>query len=71
VDLQVRPIHHRLEDRVRAHVFLRMLAYHVEWHLRRAWAPLLWTDPNPKPHGGKKATGLNDEGERFLAESGG
>lgn len=44
VDLMVRPIHHRLADRVRAHVFLCMLSYYVEWHLRRAWAPLLFDD---------------------------
>jgi hypothetical protein len=44
VDLQVRPIHHRLEDRVRAHIFLCMLAYYVRWHLERAWAPLLFRD---------------------------
>jgi hypothetical protein len=44
VDLQVRPIYHRTEERVKAHLFLRMLAYYVEWHLRRAWAPLLYTD---------------------------
>ena len=36
VDLRVRPIHHRLDKRVRAHLFLRVLAYYVEWHLRRA-----------------------------------
>jgi transposase len=44
VDLKVRPIHHRLEDRVRAHVFLCMLAYYVEWHMRRTLAPLLFED---------------------------
>jgi hypothetical protein len=44
VDLEVRPIHHRTEPRVRAHVFLCMLAYHVEWHMRRALAPLLFDD---------------------------
>ena len=44
VDLKVRPIHHRLEDRVRAHVFLCMLAYYVEWHMRRQLAPLLFED---------------------------
>jgi len=44
LDLQVRPIYHRLEDRVRAHLFICMLAYYVEWHLRRAWAELLYTD---------------------------
>ena len=44
VDLQVRPIYHRTEERVKAHLFLCMLAYYVEWHLRQAWAPLLYTD---------------------------
>ena len=44
VDLNVRPIYHRLSDRVKAHVFLCMLAYHVEWHMRRALAPLLFQD---------------------------
>jgi hypothetical protein len=44
VDLRVRPIHHRTEDRVRAHIFLCMLAYYVRWHLERAWAPLLFGD---------------------------
>jgi transposase len=44
VDLLVRPIFHRTEDHVRAHVFLCMLAYYVEWHMREAWAPLLFQD---------------------------
>jgi transposase len=44
MDLMVRPIYHRVEPRVRAHVFLCMLAYYVEWQLRRAWAPLLFAD---------------------------
>lgn len=44
IDLHVRPIFHRLEDRVRAHVFLCMLAYYVEWHMRRALAPILFDD---------------------------
>lgn len=44
VDLQVRPIHHRLEDRVRCHIFLCMLAYYVEWHMRRDLAPILFDD---------------------------
>ena len=46
-ELQIRPIHHRLEDRVRAHVLLCMLAYYLTWHLRQAWTPLLFTDENP------------------------
>jgi transposase len=44
VDLEVRPIHHRLADRVRAHIFLCMLAYHLEWHMRQALAPILFDD---------------------------
>jgi hypothetical protein len=44
VDLDIRPIRHWTPDRVRAHVFLCMLAYHVEWHLRQALAPLLFHD---------------------------
>lgn len=44
VDLKVRPIHHRLSDRVRAHLFLCMLAYYVEWHLKEAWRELLFAD---------------------------
>ena len=44
IDLLIRPIRHRTEDRVPAHIFLCLLAYYVEWHLRRAWAPLLFED---------------------------
>jgi transposase len=44
VDLHVRPIHHRLADRVRAHILLCMLAYYVEWHMRQLLAPLLFDD---------------------------
>ena len=44
VDLEIRPIHHRLENRVRAHIFLCMLAYYVEWHMREAWRALLFAD---------------------------
>ena len=50
VDLRIRPIHHYTEDRTRAHVFLCMLAGHLTWHLRQAWAPLTYTDQNrPAP----------------------
>jgi len=45
----VRPIYHRLADRVRAHIFLCMLAYSVRWQLERAWAPLLFRDEQPPP----------------------
>jgi transposase len=44
VDLEIRPIHHRLENRVRAHIFLCMLAYYVLWHMLQAWRPLLFSD---------------------------
>ena len=44
LDIRVRPIFHRVDDRVRAHIFLCMLAYYVEWRLRRVWAPLLFDD---------------------------
>ena len=53
VDLHVRPIHHRLADRVRAHVFLCMLAYYVEWHMRKSLAPLLFDDED-KPAAEKR-----------------
>ena len=43
-DLQIRPIHHHLETRVRAHVLLCMLAYYLTWHLKAAWTPLLFAD---------------------------
>ena len=44
MDLQVRPIHHRLEGRVRAHILLCMLAYYVQWHMVDAWRELLFAD---------------------------
>ena len=48
IDLQIRPVHHWIEPRVRAHVFLCMLGYYVEWHLRDAWAKLVKV-PRAKP----------------------
>ena len=47
-ELDVRPIRHRLADRVRAHMFLRMLSYHLVWHMKQALAPILFVD-NDKP----------------------
>ena len=44
IDLKVRPIHHRTADRVRAHIFLCMLAYYVEWHMREVWRELMFAD---------------------------
>lgn len=49
VDLDLRPIHHWTEPRVRAHVFICMLALYLVWHLRRAWAPICFTDEHPPP----------------------
>jgi hypothetical protein len=46
-ELEIRPIHHHLADRVRAHVLICMLAYYLTWHLRQAWTPLLFKDENP------------------------
>ncbi len=46
-DLQVRPIRHRLQDRVKAHLLICMLARYLVWHLQKAWAPLTFTDENP------------------------
>ena len=48
-DLDLRPIHHRLDDRVKAHVLICMLACYLTWHLRKTWAPLTFTDQAP-PH---------------------
>jgi len=78
VDLLVRPIWHRTEDHVRAHIFLCVLAYYVQWHMHEAWAPLLFQDEElreqrpqrdpvapaqPSPSARrKKATRRNSEG---------
>jgi len=48
IDLLVRPIRHRTEERVPAHIFLCLLAYYLEWHLRQTWAPLLFEDEERK-----------------------
>jgi hypothetical protein len=49
-DLDLRPVFHRLEERVKAHVLICMLAAYLVWHLRRAWAPLTFTDQDPPEH---------------------
>jgi hypothetical protein len=46
-DLDLRPVFHRLEERVKAHVLICMLACYLTWHLRKAWAPLTFTDQDP------------------------
>jgi transposase len=63
VDLKVRPIHHRLAERVRAHVLLCMLAYYVEWHMRQAWAALLFDDDD-KPTGEARRTSVVARAQR-------
>jgi len=75
-DLDLRPIHHRLDDRVKAHVLLCMLAAYLVWHLRRAWAPLTYTDEHPptrdnpvtpaqrSPAATRKATRRHDQHDR-------
>jgi hypothetical protein len=50
-DLDLRPVFHRLEERVRAHVLICMLACYLTWHLRQAWAPLTFTDQDPPARG--------------------
>src|SRR5271165_2875699 len=52
-ELDVRPIRHRLAERVRAHMFLRMLSYYISWHMKQALAPILFVD-NDKPAGAAK-----------------
>ena len=56
VDLHVRPIYHRLPERVRAHVFLCMLAYYVEWHMRRKLAAMLFDDEDRKSAAASRAS---------------
>jgi transposase len=48
LELLVGPVFHRLEERVRAHIFLCMLAYYVQWHMKEAWRELLWRDEEPE-----------------------
>ena len=66
VDLKVRPIHHRLADRVRAHVFLCMLAYYVEWHMREKLAPMLFDDDD-KQHANSKRESIVRPAQRSSA----
>jgi hypothetical protein len=68
-ELEIRPIHHRLEDRVRAHVLLCMLAYYLTWHLREAWAPLLFKDETPTPASDPVAKAARSEGAKRKAQT--
>ncbi|MGH9052673.1 MAG: IS1634 family transposase [Acidimicrobiia bacterium] len=67
VDLDIRPIHHRLAQRVRAHVFLCLLAAYLVWHLRRAWAPLTFADEEPPPRTDPVARAERSAGARTKA----
>ena len=62
-ELDVRPIRHRLADRVRAHMFLRMLSYYISWHMKRALAPILFVD-NDKPAAAAKRTNPVEPAQR-------
>ena len=73
IDVDLRPIHHDTETRVRAHVFICMLAAYLVWHLRQAWAPLTFTDehrpdpslPSPPPGGsGRRPQGCDQDHHR-------
>jgi Transposase DDE domain len=66
IDLHVRPIHHRLADRVRAHILLCMLAYYVEWHMRQLLAPLLFDDED-KPQAQAARTSIVAPAQRSAA----
>jgi hypothetical protein len=77
-DLDLRPIHHRLEDRVRAHILICMLAAYLLWHLRQTLAPLTYTDEHPpartnpvaparrSPHADAKAANKTTHGDQPL-----
>jgi hypothetical protein len=68
-ELEIRPIHHRLEDRVRAHVLLCMLAYYLTWHLREAWAPLLFKDEFRPPQADPVAKAERSAAAQLKAQS--
>jgi hypothetical protein len=62
IDLDLRPIYYYTEARVRAHVFICMLALYLVWHLRKAWAPLCFTDEAPPERGDPVAAATRSEG---------
>jgi hypothetical protein len=64
IDLDLRPIYHFTEDRVRAHVFICMLASYLIWHLRKAWAPLCFTDEEPPGRDDPVAPAVRSDGAR-------
>jgi hypothetical protein len=68
-ELQIRPIHHHLEDRVRAHVFLCTLAYYLTWHLKAAWAPLIFKDEYPPTSADPVAKANRSAGAQHKAQT--
>jgi hypothetical protein len=68
-ELQIRPIHHHLEDRVRAHVFLCTLAYYLTWHLKAAWAPLIFKDEYPPASADPVAKANRSAGAQHKAQT--
>ena len=72
VDLRIRPIHHRLADRVRAHILLCVLAYYIEWHMREAWRELMFADEDQAAKATRDpvAPAKRSEAARLKAQSG-
>jgi len=68
-ELELRPIRHRRADRVRAHAFLCLLAYYLEWHLRKAWAELLFVDEQPPLHADPVATAERSQAAKRKAST--
>ena len=69
IDLKVRPIHHRTADRVRAHIFLCMLAYYVEWHMREAWRELMFADTDQSAKATRDPVAPAKRSEKALAKA--
>jgi transposase len=68
VDLKVRPIHHRLADRVRTHILICMLAYYVEWHMKEALAPMLFIDHDPEAAEAERSSVVSPAGRSQKAK---
>jgi hypothetical protein len=66
VELLVGPLYHRLEERVRAHIFLCMLAYYVQWHMKQAWRELLWKDEEVEGRWSRDPVAPANRSERCL-----
>lgn len=69
IDLKVRPIHHRTADRVRAHIFLCMLAYYIEWHMREAWRELMFADTDQEAKATRDPVAPAKRSEKALAKA--